>query len=261
MATKPSFSPGIIYGDVSEPLQSIYETSATQKYALGTKLVYGDGRVFRYAKNGGTALTKGLMTQSEAQDSKMHEIAQTGHAQLEGATDITALITTGSGLTDNELAEGFLCFNKVDHLAGIYKIVASKLQSTDTLLDLKLETPLREAVLATAEISIIKNRYADVIVVPTTGLTAAVAGVPLVDVAINYYCWLQTGGSAPMIVDTGETVVIGLPIGWPATCAVAGAVGPIAISGNAENMPVFPWGICQSVGAAAEPAFVFLMLD
>jgi hypothetical protein len=246
-----TFNDGVIFGDHAIPDQSIYAASETQQYEVGTKLVYGDGREFRYTRAGG-AIGAAKMTQQAAVDTKLTEIAQTGNAQSVGDVDITVLITTGATLVDDELAGGVLFVNQGTALGDIYKIVASELQSTDTLLNLKLETPIRNAIVVTDEISIIPNRQSNVIMYPTTG-TGAAAGAALVQIADNEYFWAQTVGVAPIIVDTAETVVIGDSVGSPAAAAVAGACG---VRATLEGI----WGNVMAVGAAAEPALINVKL-
>jgi hypothetical protein len=240
-------------GPFSASKQSPYEESAAQKYELGTKWVYGDGRIFRYAKNGGVALGKAKMTQTQVVETKLLEVAQTAHAQAAGVRDITVLVTTGSALAENALAGGTLWANKINQLGDSYRIVASKLQSTDTLLDLKLETPIRTALLATTELSIAPNKYYGVVVFPTT-TTGSPTGVPLIDVSIGYYFWSQTGGDAPLYVDSGETAVIGNLVGPPGTYAVPGA-------GGVWVTLTCPWGSWRTVNAADEVGLVDLWLD
>ncbi len=243
---------GVIFGNVSEPLQDIYEVSTVANYQLGTKLEYGDGRVFRYSKAGG-AIGAALMSQQAAVVAELTEVAQTGHAQAAGAVDINVLIATGATLVDNELAGGTLFVNQGGAIGDVYKIVASKIRSTDTILDLKLETAIRNAIVATDEISIIPNRQSNVVVAPTT-TTGVMAGVALVAVADNEFFWAQVRGPAPVIVDTGETVVIGNSVGLPATSSVAGACG---VRVTLEQS----WGSVMAVGAAAEPALIDLALE
>lgn len=245
---------GIIFGDNAEPEQDIYSVSTTANYLLGTQLVYGDGRRFRYSKAGG-AITSAHMTQQAVVETKLTEITQTGHAQVAGATDINILITTGATLVDDELAGGWFFVNQgtAAALGDIYKIVASKIRATDTILDLKLETGIRTAIAATDETSVIPNRQSNVVVYPTAA-TGAAAGVALVTVSDDEFFWAQTGGCAPLIVDTAETVVIGDSVGSPATSSVAGACGVrVTLEGS--------WGNVMAVGAAAEPALVYLHLD
>jgi hypothetical protein len=257
--TELQFSGATINTENEHPTQTIYDESETQNYKLGTQLIYGDGtgRKFRYAKNGGTALVQAYMTQTAVEESKFVAIVQTGYAQVAGATDITVLVTTGSATAENSLAGGMMTCNKVSPavLGDVYHIVASKLQSDDTLLDLKLEFPgIRNAIGATGEVSLSYNPWYNVVVHPTTTATARAAGVPLIPVTANYYFWAQTGGPAPIIVDTGDTLTIGDPVGIAGTSAVAGAAG-VRVTVQTE------WGQCMSIATAAEPALVYLSLD
>jgi hypothetical protein len=78
--------------------------------------------------------------------------------------------------------------------------------------------------------------------------------VPLIGVTIAYYYWSQTVGPAPVIVDTGETIVVGQPVGLPATSAVPGACG--------VNVTITTrWGRVMFVAAAAEAALIDLQLE
>lgn len=252
--TAPSYPRGIILGDVTEPKQSIYEQSATQQFTLGTVLEYADGRKFRYAKNGTVALTKALMTSAVALTANCYEQAQsTSGTSVEiGDLEITIDVTNASGITDDLYAEGVMVVNKGTGLGDTYKILACKLLTTTTAR-LLLETPIRTALDATSEVSLIKSTWRDVVVVPTTAVREA-AGVPLIAVDIGYYCWLQTGGLCPIIRDTSDTLVVGENAGYPTTPAVAGAAGLPAATDEV-------WGTVAYIGTDAETAIVRLTLD
>ncbi len=257
----PALPGGIIWGDTQPPKQDIYETASEQQYKLGTLLVYGDGRKFRYAKAGGSALVQAFMCQTAAVESKFTEIAQSAAAvahQTKGSRRIAVLVTTGSGAEDNDLAEGKLIYNKASPtpIGDTYHILASKLtdDGAEGFMHLLLETPLRSQISGTTgEVTLSYNPWFKTIVVPTTP-TAAAAGVPLVAVAAGEYYWSQTGGPAPLIVDTGDTVVVGENVGKPATHAVAGTCGVVGATDQV-------YGRCMTVGAAGEPATVYLTLD
>lgn len=254
--TIPSYPRGILHGDESQPTQSIYEESSTQQYHLGTKLVYTDGRVFRYARNGGTALTKALMTTSEALYARAVEELQatSGTAVAIGDQEIIVDVTTGGTWAANEWDDGFLVVNKGTGLGDMYKVLAAAITGTDTLMRILLETPIRTALAADTEITLAKNPWREVDVMPTTA-EGTPAGIPLIAVTANYFCWLQTGGYAPCIVDTSETLVKGEPAGYPATPNVAGACGPIGADTDGY------WGIAIYVATAAEAAILDLKLD
>ncbi len=237
--------------------QDTFATSATQNYPLGTIRETTDGRRFRYARAGVGAITRALMQQTAVADTKFIDITQTAHAQIVGATAITVLCTTGSAVAANYFAGGKLIVTTGTNLGDVYDIVSSVLESTDTLLDLVLKTPLRNAIAATDKITVLPNRWQATVVVPVTTATAGPAGVPLVDVAATYYYWAQTRGPAPLIVDTGDTLVLGGRAGIPATNAVAGACGNATATAYA-----FPtYGTVRWIAAAAEPAIVDLDLE
>lgn len=257
--TEPALSGRTIRVGEEYPTQTIYEESETQNYKLGTRLEYqdGSGRIFRYAKAGGTALVQAKMNQSAVEESKFIAIVQTGHAQVVGATDINVLVTTGSATPENSLAGGTMVCNKVSPavLGDTYHILASKLQATDTILDLKIEYPgIRNAIGATGEVSLDYNPWYASVVHPVTTATSRANGVALIPVTASYFYWSQTGGPAPLLVDTGDTVVIGAPVGVPATSAVTGAAGA------AQTLRIH-WGHVMSIAAADEPALVYLVLD
>lgn len=252
--TPPSYPKGPLFGDVNQPSQSIYEESATPQYHLGTKLVYNDGRVFRYAKNGAVALSKALMTSAVALTANCYEQVQStsGTSVEVGDYEIVVDVTNASGITDDLYADGFLVVNKATGLGDVYKILACKLLTTTTAR-LLLETPIRTALDATSEVSLFKSTWRDVVVVPTTAVREA-AGVPLISVTIGYYCWLQTGGLCPIIRDTSDSLVVGENAGYPTAPAVAGAVGIPAATDEV-------WGTVAYVGTDAETALIRLRLD
>jgi len=250
----PEWDRGPIIGPRAAAKQDVFTESATQKYALGTQLVDGD-RAYRYARCGATGLSKALMGQTQVVETKTQEIVQTGHAWAVGDISGTMLVTTGGTFADNEFAEGYLFANKVAAVGDVYKVLASKIQSADTIMDLELETPIRTAISVTTELSLIPNKYYDTVVMPQGGVTGTAIGVPLVDVTATYFYWAQTKGPCPLIVDTGETVVIGNSVGAPtAGYSVDGTCG---VRVTLEQI----WGNVLMVGAAAEPALINLTLD
>jgi len=253
--TPPSYPRGIILGDESQPLQTIYEESSTQNYHCGTKLVYSDGRVFRYAKNGGTALTRAHMNTAEAAVANCVAETQSvsGTSADVGDLEITIDVTNASGITDNLYQDGTLFVESSTGIGDIYKVLACKLLTTTTARIL-LETPIRTAWAAGTVISLVKNKWYEVDVMPTTAERSP-AGINLIDVTANYFCWLQTGGYAPCIVDTSETLVKGDNVGYPATLDVAGCCGIMAADTDVV------WGVVSVAVAAAGAALIDLRLD
>jgi len=247
----------------ASPRDGLYTATSDQQFVLGTKFELNDGRWFRYAKGGGVALVQAFMCQTAVKDSKFVEIAQTAvpvAAQLKGSTKITVLCTTGSAAGDNDFSGGWLVYNKVSPtpVGDIYQIISSKLQTTDTLLDLELASPLRSQIAGTTgEVSLNYSKWFKTIVVPATTATAVPCGVPLVAVPIGYYYWSQTKGPAPLIKDAGDTLVIGAYAGIPSTDATAGTCGNA--TATAFAFPIY--GRVMSLGDDNEPALIDLMLE
>jgi len=235
------------------PAEGLWTPTVDQKHRLGEKYEDGFGRVWRYCQAGATALAPALMTCAEAPPSGVFEIVQTGYTTAIGDTSIRVLATTGSGLVNGDLIDGWLIVNKVTGLGHAYAIANNTWISGDTVMHVELYDPIRVATTATSEITMRKNLYKKVIVNATTP-TGLATGVPNITIPISYYGWLQRKGPCAMTVDTGETLTIGCMCGGPATAAVAGAVGVCAVT-----EPYY--GQVITVGAADETALIDLQLE
>lgn len=240
-----------IIGNTAVPLSGIYAETATQKFVLGTEFKMADGTKFRYAKAGASALTKGYMGQSPAEESDHKEIA-IGTAADAGDYVLTISTTLSTATTADQYKDGYILINKGSGISQLHRVKSNTAGTTCTVT---LYHPLVEDVDSTDEFTLKANPWNGVVVLPTTA-TGIPAGVPLIDVTAEYYYWAQVSGPAPLIVDTADTVVIGQPVGKPGTNAVAGACGVVAADGTD-----IVYGRCMTVGAAAEPALVFLTIE
>jgi hypothetical protein len=242
-----------IYPTVGVPDHGPNAISATQAYPLGTKLESRDGRVWRYAYAGGVQLSPALMTQSEAIAAEAINEVQTGYTTDIGDTTITILLTTSSGILDGDLVGGWLLITDGTGEGHYYRIASNTWTTGDTVMQLTLHEPILVATEATTEVTVIKNLYNGAIVAPTT-LTGICIGVPNLTVTANYYFWAQRRGPCAMVVDTGETLVVGQPVGYPETIAVAGAAGIPTVTDHV-------WGTVIQIGAAGESAMIDLHLE
>ncbi len=154
----------------------------------------------------------------------------------------------------DELVDGFLLVVSSTGLGHTYAIAGNKYISGDTVVDIKLYEEIRVATVAGSTVmSFVKNRWRDVIVCASTPAGSLVGVSPHV-IAVNYYGWLQTKGPCGVIVDTGESILIGCEVGMPTSSAVDGACGVAHI---AEGI----WGKCLGVEAAAGTALIDLALE
>ena len=248
-----------------EPAQSttdanFFTPTADQKYMLGCRFELNDGRKFRYCKDSGAGITRARMAGGLPPNGNTEEIAQTAQATAVGAIKFDVLVTTSNGITDSSLIDGYLFVNKSptdsSTIGDFYIIKDNKFTTSDTVLNLTIadEGGIRQAISATDEITIIHNRFRDVKVNPTSQ-DAAVVGVPLVDVAADFYFWAQYRGVCPLITDASDAPVIGAPIGKAGTAGTAGAGGVIANDGTDAT-----WGVVVSAGAGSEISLVDLLI-
>lgn len=242
-----------IYENPGVPTHLPGTAQAAAAYPLGTKLEARDGRLWRYCKAGGTQLAAGLMGQSPAVAAELENEAQTGYTTNIGDTTITVLVTTASGLTPSNLDGGYIVVEDGTGEGHGYKIASASWITSDTILSVVLDEPIRVATEATSEVSLYPNPWLGIIVAPTT-LTGYTVGVTNGVVTANYYYWAQRKGPCAMVVDAGETVVIGEMAGYPATIGTAGAVGVAAVTD-----PL--WGQFMGIAAAGETALVYLNME
>jgi hypothetical protein len=230
---------------------SILETSTTQKEALGTLRILDDGRKFRYAKNGASALVAGNALQAPVVVAHHVEMAVVAAAAA-GTKSVTVTLG-GTAVTANQYAAGFLQINKADGIGHQYKILSHPAADAAANVVLTLEDPIVDALTTSSEASLIANPYAAVVV--TTGATCIPVGVAPCDVAANAYFWSQTGGVA--CVETNGT-----PAAFSNLFPAAGGeldAGPVTTTTQVLAAgPVVGFLMVIGVDNEAKPAFLTL---
>lgn len=244
-----------IYPSIDTPSHQPGTCQATAAYALGTKLEARDGRVWRYCKAGGTQLAAGRMGNYPAIDAKLENEAQTGYTWNIGDYTGSVLVTTGSGLTPANLNGGYMVVEDGTGEFHYYKIASAAWSTSDTVLAITLDEPIRVATdAANTEISLYPNIWSGITVTNGTTLAGYCIGVTNGVVTADFYYWAQRKGPCAMIVDAGETLVIGEAAGYPATTATDGAVGVSAVTDHI-------WGHVIGIAAAGESALIYLNLE
>lgn len=218
---------GILNGTTEEPRQGIYETSETQKYVLGTVLKTEDGRSYRYAQAGGTALIAGNILTSAA----IGGATTTAQTNLAIATSGVvgdpfgyATISTTTQPADT-FRDGYYCVEATTAANGrgtMYKLAShGALTAASQKLNFADGETLRVATLAgTSTVRLVANPYKKLVQsAATTAVGAVMGGAPLA-VTANYFFWCQTWGPfnalAAGAVTAGRTLLNSV--------AVAGAV-------------------------------------
>jgi hypothetical protein len=182
--------------------QGLFEENIAAQHKIGTRLQLADGRVFYYAKAGGT-LYAGKLCESVSTITG-HEDVDTS-AQSVGDYEVTVTLNTTSISEANEYAEGFIGTRETGGVGQMLKIKSHGTQTATTgTLALTLYDPITTALLATGQADMMKSPFKDVIVSATQGTNPC--GIPLIPVTDEYYFWCQTWGTACCLVDTAAAL-------------------------------------------------------
>lgn len=213
-----------------------------------------NGKAFRYALAGASALVKGQVLQSAV---SLGATYQNMVVAVAGAVGDTFLqVTNGTSTITSQQFEGgsiSIYTAGTDLVGDEYTITGvTGTFTTGGALKVYLDRPLRYVVTTSATVNMMPNPFSGVIVCPTS-LTGTPVGVAVYEIPANQYGWIQTHGVAPVIAD-GSAVVPGAMLGaaqsvaGSATLATAGA--GYAIIGSA-----------LSTGASGKGAVAFLRID
>lgn len=205
--------------------QGIYEANSTQKMVLGARLEMSDGRVFRYAKNGGTALAAGYLCQSPAVGGNTTaQVNLTVVTAGAAGGDTIVVTTTTDTITVNLWQGGYLTVYGASGTTGTgqtYRIKSNTACSANGNSTITIYDTFVVAVSTSCTVSVCKHPY-DSVVVGAATMTGIVTGVPLIAVTAAYYCWLQTWGVCGVWSDSAAALTVAADV--LASNAVAGSV-------------------------------------
>ena len=218
---------------LAEPAQltsyaNLWTPTVDQKHMLGCVFETNQGDKYRYCKNGTTALAKAVLVASEAIDAQQVGQVQTAYGVSAGEVTFQILCTTGNGISNDELIDGYLLVNDGGATMGdSYVIRKNKWITSDTVMEVTIADAggLRNAIAATDDVSYFKNRFLDVIVKPTT-LTSPIVGATTTIVPASYYFWAKAYGVTAILTDVdGDVLVAGEPAGHDDTVGAEGTIG------------------------------------
>lgn len=224
-----------------------YTSNTAKEHRLGQLAQTVDGRRYRYALAGGSALVAGHVLQSAAQVA--NHAGMTTAAAAIGATTIT--VTLGAtAVTANQYAEGYLSVNASTGLGLTYTVKSHPAADASATLVLTLEEPIKVATTTSSKTTLFANKYSKVIDYPTTP-TGVVVGVAPFAVTAAEYCWIQVGGPCAVLSDAA-TFIVG-----------AGVSPSNATAGAAETQVVAQGyiGNALALGVSAEYQMVDLNIN
>jgi hypothetical protein len=206
------------------------------RFPLGTMIILQDGRKFRFAMNGGSALVPGDVIQSAVPIA-----TDVGLTPAVGAIgDRLITFTHGAATTiANYFSEGYAVISITPGGGDLYKIndhLALTNATAGDVVNLAAGYALRRALtVANSKVDLIPNPYCFVVQMPSTPITAALAGVAVSAVtATTGAGWLQTWG--PVGVLTSGTQVAGNRTIVP--LATGGAAGPMTATATTSDNQV-----------------------
>lgn len=208
---------------------NLWTPTSDQKNMLGMVFETDQGERYKYCKNDSTEIGKALLIQSSAPDPQQKASTQTLYGADEGDAVFDAVFTTGSGIEDGDLVDGYLLVSDGgDAMGDLYTIKKHQWSTTDTIMRIEIADAggLRTAIADDDDLTIWKNQCRDVIVKPTT-LTAAIIGVTQTIIPASYYFWTKSKGICSIITDSADDILIGNPVGHIDAATDAGVIGLI----------------------------------
>ena len=213
--------------EVDPSLQWHMQESETQKYPLGARLAYTDGRVFRYTENGAVALAAGKIN-SCVDDGAEREDTLTVAAAA-GARQVT--YTAVGTITENQYAGGILCVVDGTGQGLQYKIESHLAITAAATGVINLYDPILTALDTTTDVMLVKSPYKSVVVAPDQiVLPTGVAPIP---VTASYFFWNQTRGLAPVLAEdsTGDAATERI-------CTLGTSAGVLTTAGGAPGAAI-----------------------
>jgi len=182
----------VIYDTQPNMDLELYDTETTPKYPIGTRLVSGDGRVFRYAL-AAASVNPGFGASNNNTFNGITGGSVTARAI--GDTTITLLCdaTTGGSTwfgTANRMAGGYVSLPSLT-ITQFRRIVSHPASANGSNVVVTLDGPFTQAVAAASMAEVMQNPYSALY---TGGNYDSVVGVPVTQIATGYYGWIQTWG-------------------------------------------------------------------
>jgi len=188
--------------------QGIYEESATRKETLGTLRILQDGRKFRYAKAGSSALAAGKMAVAAA--IATHVKDETCPTTAVG-TKVITLTCDSTTYAQDYFKGGLFSITDAAGEGHSYPINGSSAVAASTSITVSLDEGIRVALTTSSEYTLLNSpRMATV--ESATEESCAVGITPIV-VTAAYYYWAQTGGLAIALMAGTPAVGANLTLG------------------------------------------------
>lgn len=175
-------------------LRDVTSTKTTQLGAVGAT---EDGRLFRYAGAGASAINAGQLAIAAAKVANHENISLASTSQTAVGSKIITVTLGATAATQDQYAEGTLVINDGAGAGAAYRISGNTAGASSGTVVVSLAEPIATALsTSTTKVTLVANDYAAVITSTTAGLPI---GIPQVTIPANNYGWVQRSGiSAPL---------------------------------------------------------------
>jgi len=188
--------------------------TADKQDALGALGTTGDNRLFRYAQVGSSQVAAGMCVNSPAAYISTTTTVTVTAAVSASPTSMSVTVALGAtAITYNQYAEGFFSVVSGTGAGAAYKIKGNTVGLSNGTATFYLAEPIAIALDTTSKVGLQVCPWGGCTIGVGAGSSAdnsRVAGVTVVTVPANYYCWIQTNGFCVVTSDQQATVYAGL---------------------------------------------------
>jgi len=175
--------------------QDIYEESTTQRYDVGTRLVTGDGRVFRYAYVGSAV----CYTSAGVKSYDAQFLGWTTIAAAQSIGDTTVTIASQTAAAD-VLRGGYIMMADSGDTNRQHRFITGNTVASASTITITFERPLDHALAADAVVEVLYSPYRNVHWINHG--KSSVIGIPAMCSTVGNYIWIQTWG--PLSLSPGS---------------------------------------------------------
>ena len=249
--------PNIKFGDYGDEKV----TGSVKMEKLGTLMMLPDGRKYRYARSGGTALAVGtILRQGPMLDLTIDQNLVIASSAAIDSETVNVTMGVTATITKDMFEDGYLYTCLSAGVGSVYKIKAHPAMTvaSDTVeFTLADNDKLKLAVVATSSLCGLQlNEYAACLLNPaSTAFLGIICGIPPVAVDADDYFWVQRSGPAVGMA-SGTCMVLGEGI----SCSSVEA-GSLTISSTASDEEIDIVGHCLAVGADSTYVLINLELE
>ncbi len=182
----------------------VLHTGTVREAALGQEYVAPDGRKYRYAKAGASAMAAGKLGVAPAPKTNHDNMAVVSAVAI-GGTQVTVTLGATAAVA-NEYAEGFFVVNAGTGIGQVLRVASHPAADSAANLVVTLEHGLVVALDTTSKVCLVYNPCNGVVESASSPTTLNVVGVPNCAVTATYYYWAQFKGVCPLYSYTTTTL-------------------------------------------------------